>query len=792
MAQIATKFILNNAVTNAKLAQMSALTIKGNNTGGTANAADLTVAQVNAILPVFTSSLNGLVPASGGGTTNFLRADGTWAVAGTGTVTSVSVVTANGVSGTVATATTTPAITLVLGAITPSSVAASGTVSGSNFSGSSSGTNTGDQTITLTGDVTGSGTGSFATTLAATTNATITTLSALSLPGSQVTGNISGNAANVTGTVAIANGGTGQTTKQAAFDALSPLGTAGDTLFFNGAVNTNLAIGSTGEVLTVVGGEPAWAAPAVSPGSIALTDNHILVGNASNLAADVPMSGDASIVASGAFTLANTAVTAGSYGNASDVATFTVDSKGRLTAAGTASITAPAGALTGTTLNSTVVTSSLTSLGIQTQALNMGSNLINGVSTPIASTDAANKGYVDAAVNGLTWKGPVQSYAVANVPLTGSTPLIIDGHTVQNGDLLLLAGQSTASQDGEYSAAVTGGTYVLTANGLPNAVGDAWLVLDGTVYANSAFVATAVVPAATFTEFAGPTAYTFSPPLALAGNTVSITQSNTSTNGYLSATDWNTFNNKQPAGSYITALTGDGSAAGPGSSAFTLATVNSNVGSFGSSTAIPSFTVNAKGLITAASTSAVIAPAGTLTGTTLASNVVTSSLTSVGTITSGVWNGTAITVPNGGTGDASFTAYSVICGGTTSTGALQNVSGVGTAGQVLTSNGASALPTWQPTSVALTPISQNITLVTGDITNQYIDLAHAVNGASATVNSVALSIYGGPVQLKGTDYTVSLTGGSGGVTRITFANDLATGGNAALVSGDTMIFNYSY
>jgi hypothetical protein len=41
---------------------------------------------------------------------------------GAGTVTSVSVVTANGISGTVATATTTPAITLTLGAITPTSV----------------------------------------------------------------------------------------------------------------------------------------------------------------------------------------------------------------------------------------------------------------------------------------------------------------------------------------------------------------------------------------------------------------------------------------------------------------------------------------------------------------------------------------------------------------------------------------------------------------------------------------------------------------------------------------------
>lgn len=41
---------------------------------------------------------------------------------GLGTVTSVSVVTANGVSGSVATATTTPAITLTLGDITPSKV----------------------------------------------------------------------------------------------------------------------------------------------------------------------------------------------------------------------------------------------------------------------------------------------------------------------------------------------------------------------------------------------------------------------------------------------------------------------------------------------------------------------------------------------------------------------------------------------------------------------------------------------------------------------------------------------
>jgi hypothetical protein len=52
----------------------------------------------------------------------------------------------------------------------------------------------------------------------------------------------------------------------------------------------------------------------------------------------------------------------------------------------------------------------------------------------------------------------------------------------------------------------------------------------------------------------------------------------------------------------------------------------------------------------------------------------------------------------GGTGLSSATAYAVLCGGTTSTGALQPVASVGTAGQVLTSNGAGALPTFQDVS----------------------------------------------------------------------------------------------
>lgn len=56
--------------------------------------------------------------------------------------------------------------------------------------------------------------------------------------------------------------------------------------------------------------------------------------------------------------------------------------------------------------------------------------------------------------------------------------------------------------------------------------------------------------------------------------------------------------------------------------------------------------------------------------------------------------GTAV-VAGGGTGLTSTTAYAVLCGGTTSTAALQSIASVGTSGQVLTSNGAAALPTFQ-------------------------------------------------------------------------------------------------
>lgn len=87
---------------------------------------------------------------------------------------------------------------------------------------------------------------------------TVTGGSGLSIATSQLTGTVS-LTSQVSGILPIANGGTGQATAAAAFNALAPATATGGLIVGTGT-NTygNLPIGSTGQVLTVVAGTAAW------------------------------------------------------------------------------------------------------------------------------------------------------------------------------------------------------------------------------------------------------------------------------------------------------------------------------------------------------------------------------------------------------------------------------------------------------------------------------------------------------------------------------------------------------
>jgi trimeric autotransporter adhesin len=80
------------------------------------------------------------------------------------------------------------------------------------------------------------------------TNVVMSAIQAADVP--TLNQNTTGTASNVTGVVAIANGGTGQTTAVTAFDALSPATTKGDLIVSNGTDNIRLPVGTDTFVLT--------------------------------------------------------------------------------------------------------------------------------------------------------------------------------------------------------------------------------------------------------------------------------------------------------------------------------------------------------------------------------------------------------------------------------------------------------------------------------------------------------------------------------------------------------------
>lgn len=204
-----------------------------------------------------------------------------------------------------------------------------------------------------------------------------------------------------------------------------------------------------------------------------------------------------------------------------------------------------------------------------------------------------------------------------------------------------------------------------------------------------------------------------------------------------------------PAG--ITALTGDGTASGPGSAAFILATVNSNVGSFGSATQSVQLTINAKGLVTAASNVTVTPAIGSITG--LGTNVATWLATpSSANLRAGLSdeNGTGAALFNGATTPDWTTGFTV--GGAAGSGKIMKGNGTnfvpstetyaapGTSGNVMKSDGTNWTSTGRDGEwiLACSDETTAITTGTGKLTFR-TPFAVTVTGVRASVNTVSSS-----------------------------------------------------
>lgn len=162
--------------------------------------------------------------------------------------------------------------------------------------------------------------------------------------------------------------------------------------------------------------------------------------------------------------------------------------------------------------------------------------------------------------------------------------------------------------------------------------------------------------------------------------------------------------------------------------------------------------------------------------------------------------GTDVPVADGGTGLSSTTAYAVLCGGTTSTAALQSVASVGTSGYVLTSNGAGALPTFQAAAGGGWTLLGTLTTTSGTshtlsslTLTSYKTLMIVSDGVSFTATSKSLILnHGGTLQ-----FSPLLVSSTNVIAAIAFV-DLTSGAaiavgqqGAASVSGTTATSCYA-
>jgi hypothetical protein len=167
--------------------------------------------------------------------------------------------------------------------------------------------------------------------------------------------------------------------------------------------------------------------------------------------------------------------------------------------------------------------------------LDMNSNKIINVSTPAASTDAANKSYVDMAIQGLSPKQAVIAATTTDLPLVSGFENgdVIDGVTLVTGNRVLIKNQTNQVENGIYTVNVSGApTRASDFSTGTSQSGSYVFVIAGTANADSGFVMVSDPPNdvvgtnnLVFTQFSGAGQITAGTGLTKTGNELSVNAS---------------------------------------------------------------------------------------------------------------------------------------------------------------------------------------------------------------------------------------------------------------------------
>ncbi|NBX70429.1 MAG: hypothetical protein EBQ98_00755 [Actinobacteria bacterium] len=290
------------------------------------------------------------------------------------------------------------------------------------------------------------------------TNVSMSTIQATDVP--TLNQNTTGTAANVTGLVAIANGGTGQNAKAAAFNALSPITSTGDLIIGTGSnTSSRLAISATaGYVLTSTGTTATWQAPSGGGVSSFTTSLSGLTPNTATTGA-VTLAGTLGVASGGTGATTLTGIIKGSGTSAFTAATAGTDYQAPITLTTTG--TSGAATFVGNTLNIPQYSGGGGSGTVTSVAQTFTGGIVSVGGSPITSSGTLAL-TVTGTSGGVPYFSGTNTWA-SSAALTANA-LVIGGGAGVAPSTLGSTGTTTTVLHGNASGAPTFGAVSLTAD----------------------------------------------------------------------------------------------------------------------------------------------------------------------------------------------------------------------------------------------------------------------------------------------------------------------------------------